>query len=70
MTEFFSPVSDWLNGLTGLGMTIHGYIAILLTLLGVFGLYVALLYVMRLSHRSGHDAAVRDYRDPRQDDDR
>lgn len=69
MTEFFAPVSDWLNGLTGLGMTIHGYIAIVLTLIGVFGLYIGLLYVMRLSHRSGHDAEVRDYRDPRRDDD-
>ena len=69
MSDFFAPLTDWLNGMTGLGVSIHGYIAILLTLIGVFGLYGGLFYLIRLSHRSGHDDAVRDYRDPRADTD-
>jgi hypothetical protein len=68
MDEIFAPLTDWLNGITGLGVSIHGYIAILLTLVGVLGLYVGLLYLMRLSHRTGRDDAVRDYRDPRRGD--
>ncbi|WP_421881991.1 hypothetical protein [Pacificispira sp.] len=67
MTEFFAPLTNWLNGITGLDISIHGYIAILLTLIGVFALYLGLLYLLRLSHRSGHDEIVYDYRDPRQD---
>ncbi|MEC9266859.1 MAG: hypothetical protein VX464_12435 [Pseudomonadota bacterium] len=67
MTEFFAPLTSWLNGFTGLDISIHGYIAILLTLIGVFALYLGLLYLLRLSHRSGHDEIVYDYRDPRQD---
>ncbi|MBO6835345.1 MAG: hypothetical protein RLW87_15945 [Alphaproteobacteria bacterium] len=67
MTEFFAPLTSWLNGITGLDISIHGYIAILLTLIGVFALYLGLLYLLRLSHRSGHDEIVYDYRDPRQD---
>ncbi len=65
MTEFFAPVTDWLNALFGYQLSIHGYISILLAMIGVFGLYAGLLYLVRLSHRSGHDASVQDYRDPR-----
>lgn len=67
MTEFFAPLTNWLNELTGYDVSIHGYISILLTLIGVFGLYVGLLYLLRLSHRSGHDESVHEYRDPRRD---
>lgn len=67
MTEFFAPLTDWLNGMTGIGISIHGYISILLILFGVFGLSIGLFYLLRLSHRSGHDDVVWDYRDPRRE---
>ena len=44
-----------------------GYISIFLALVGVFGLYIGLLYLIRLSHSSGVDDAVRDYRHPNQE---
>lgn len=67
MNDFFAPLTDWLNGLTGLEFSIHGYIAILLTLIGVFGLYAVLMLLMHRSRASEHDQVVYDYRDPRQD---
>ncbi|MDW3204909.1 MAG: hypothetical protein R8L07_05145 [Alphaproteobacteria bacterium] len=67
MNDFFAPLTNWLNGLTGLEFSIHGYIAILLTLIGVFGLYAALMLLMHRSRASEHDQVVYDYRDPRQD---
>lgn len=68
MSEFFASIAGHLNELTGLQFSIHGYISILLTLVGVVGLYIGLLYLLRLSHRTGHDDAVQDYRDPRYHD--
>lgn len=65
MNAFFAPLTDWLNGITGLDISIHGYIAIVLTLIGVLAMYVGLLYLLRLSHRNGHDDAAHDIRDPR-----
>ena len=67
MSEFFAPFTAWLNDLTGLGISIHGYISIFLALIGVFGLYIGLLYLIRLSHSSGRDDAVYDYRHPNQE---
>lgn len=61
--------ADWLNGLTGFSFSIHGWASVALALVGVFGLYIGLLALMRRSHRSGADDAVRDYRDPRREDD-
>ena len=65
MNEFFAPVSGWLNDLLGYNLSIHGYIAIVLALIGVFGLYIGLMILISKSHTSGHDDAVQDYRDPR-----
>lgn len=65
MNEFFAPLTEWLNGMTGFSFSIHGYIAMLLTLIGVTALYGVLLYLMRLSHTSGADDDVYEYRDPR-----
>ena len=65
MNEFFATVSGWLNDLFGYNLSIHGYIAIVLALVGVFGLYIGLMILIRKSHTSGHDDAVQDYRDPR-----
>ncbi|MEQ8602482.1 MAG: hypothetical protein RIB45_04120 [Marivibrio sp.] len=63
--DIFNAFADWLNALTGFNFSIHGWISVLLILLGVFGLYLGLLALIRRSHRSGHDQAVDDYRDPR-----
>lgn len=65
--ELLNAFADWLNGLTGFNFSIHGWISVLLILLGVFGLYIGLLMLVRRSHRSGHDQAVDDYRDPRRE---
>lgn len=65
MREFFAPLSDWLNALTGFNFSIHGYVSIFLALIGVLTLYGGLLYLMRLSHKSGADEDVHAYRDPR-----
>ena len=67
MNDLFLPVSDWLNGITGLGFTMHGYIALVLGVIGVTALYAVLLYLMRLSHQSGVDDDAYEYRDPRFD---
>lgn len=67
MADFVAAAEAWLNGITGYDMSIHGYLAILATLIGVFGLYIALLLLVRKSRQSGHDEAVYSYRDPRQD---
>lgn len=58
-------VTAWLNGLTGIAMSIHGWIAVVLTVVGVLALWWALFWLVQKSHSSGHDDAVRDYRDPR-----
>jgi hypothetical protein len=61
----FDPFVAWLNGLSGLNFSIHGWLSVLIALIGVFGLYIGLLWLMRRSHKSGHDQMVDDYRDPR-----
>lgn len=62
-------LTAWLNGLTGLNFSIHGWVSVALALIGVFALYIGLLWLMRRSHESGHDQAVEDYRDPRRGED-
>ncbi len=62
-----SALVAWLNGLTGYSFSGHGWIAAGLTLVGVAAVYLALLKLMRLSSRGGHDEAVDAYRDPRRD---
>ena len=69
MADFFTSIAESLNGLTGLQMSIHGYVALLLTLIGVMGLCIGYIYLLRLSHSSGHDDAVHEYRDPRSQND-
>lgn len=65
MESFFAPVTHWLNDVTGFSFSIHGYISLTLAMFGVGILYVGLLYLMRLSHRSGADEDAYEYRDPR-----
>ena len=60
-----NAIADWLNGLTGVEMSIHGWISILLTLIGVFGIWLGLFWLLQKSHKSGHDDTVDEYRDPR-----
>lgn len=64
---FLDDIAAALNGLTGFQFSIHGWFAALLALIGVFALYIALLWLVRKSHSSGHDQAVGDYRDPRRE---
>ena len=63
--DFLDNFAAWLNGLSGFNFSIHGWASVLLILLGVLGLYLALMILVRRSHKSGHDKAVDDYRDPR-----
>lgn len=63
--NFLDSLAVWLNELSGLNFSIHGWIAVLLALIFSLGLYAALMVLMHRSHRSGHDQEVDDFQDPR-----
>jgi len=48
----------WLNDLTGVDFSLHGWIAFILGTIGVVGLNVGLMLLVVRSNRRGHDLAV------------
>ena len=48
----------WLNELTGVGFSLHGWIAFVLGVVGVVVLNVGLMRLVIRSNRSGHDLAT------------
>lgn len=60
---FLDRVVAWLNATAGVQFSGHGWIAAGLAVVGVLGIYIGLLYLMRLSHRTGHDDEVAPLRD-------
>ena len=57
----FDPIVHWLNELAGMNFSIHGWVAILLTIIGVCAFSFGLMYLTHRSHTSGHDKQVDDF---------
>lgn len=60
-------IVETLGRWTGLEMSIHGWIALALGAIFVTAFQVGYMWLAVRSNRSGHDASVKDYEDPRDD---
>ena len=54
--EFLDNFVAWLNAATGVGFSVHGWIAFVLGAIGVLILNVGLMWLVVRSNRGGHDA--------------
>lgn len=58
--EYLDNTVQWLNELTGVAFSIHGWLAFILGGIGVLVLNVGLMWLVVRSNRSGHDTTADD----------